>query len=54
MDDSKIVDLYLARDESAIKETRKKYGANAIFKGRNLEKASTQLERNGQVGGHKA
>ena len=28
MDDSKIVDLYLARDESAIKETRKKYGAN--------------------------
>ena len=40
--------------ESAMLEIRKKYGANAIFKGRNLEKASTQLERNGQIGGHKA
>ncbi len=28
MDGSKIVDLYLARDESAINETRKKYGVN--------------------------
>ena len=40
--------------ESAMLEIRKRYGANAIFKGRNLEKASTQLERNGQIGGHKA
>ena len=40
--------------ESAMLDIRRKYGANAIFKGRNLEKASTALERNGQVGGHKA
>ena len=40
--------------ESAMLEIRKKYGANAIFKGRNLEKSSTALERNGQIGGHKA
>lgn len=30
MDDSKIVDLYLARDESAIKETRQKYGKRLL------------------------
>ena len=40
--------------ERAMLDIRKRYGANAIFKGRNLEKASTALERNGQVGGHKA
>ena len=40
--------------ESAVLEIRKKYGANSIFKGRNLENSSTALERNSQIGGHKA
>ena len=30
MDDSKIVDLFLSRDESAIVETKNKYGKKLI------------------------
>jgi DNA polymerase V len=33
---------------------QKKYGKNAILKGMNLEKGATTIERNGQIGGHKA
>ncbi len=33
---------------------KKKYGKNAIVKGMNLEEGATAIERNGQVGGHKA
>ena len=38
----------------AMQSVRKKFGANAIFKGNNLIEGSTQLERNRQIGGHKA
>ena len=35
-------------------EIQKKFGKNAILKGTNLEKGATTIERNGQIGGHKA
>ena len=35
-------------------EIRKRYGKNAILKGLNLEEGATTIERNRQIGGHKA
>ncbi|MGM9946831.1 DinB/UmuC family translesion DNA polymerase [Floccifex sp.] len=37
-----------------ILDIQKKYGKNAIVKGTNLEQGATTLERNTQIGGHKA
>ena len=42
------------RLQGAMLEVRRKYGANAVFKGMNLLEGSTALERNKQIGGHKA
>ena len=42
------------RRQKAVLGIRKKYGKNAIVKGMNLEKDATAMERNGQIGGHKA
>lgn len=33
---------------------KKRFGKNAILKGMNLQEGATAMERNGQVGGHKA
>ena len=33
---------------------RRKYGPNAVFKGRDLLEGATTLERNRQIGGHRA
>ena len=47
----------LAREkrlQGAIRELRSRYGKNAIFKGNNLLSGATQLERNRQIGGHRA
>ena len=33
---------------------KNKYGKNAIFKGMNLQTAGTTIDRNNQVGGHRA
>ena len=33
---------------------QKKYGKNAILKGMNLQEDGTAMERNRQIGGHKA
>ncbi len=38
----------------ALAETREKYGPNAVFKGTNMLEGATALERNGQIGGHRA
>ena len=38
----------------ALAEVRMKHGPNAIFKGMNLLEGATTLERNKQIGGHKA
>ena len=40
--------------QNAMLEVRRKYGANAVFKGMNLLEGATTLERNQQIGGHKA
>ena len=40
--------------QEAMLNIKKKYGKNAIFKGMNMEEGATALERNKQIGGHKA
>ena len=42
------------RRQEAVLHIRKKYGKNAILKGMNLEEGATAMERNRQVGGHRA
>ncbi len=42
------------RQQEAILEIRRKYGKNAILKGMNFEEGATAIERNKQIGGHKA
>jgi DNA polymerase V len=47
----------LAREkkmQQAILEIKKKHGKNAILKGMNLEEGATTVDRNRQIGGHKA
>ena len=47
----------LAREkhlQEAIAGVRAKFGANALFQGKNLLEGATQLERNAQIGGHRA
>lgn len=40
--------------QQAMLHIKKKYGKNAIFKGTDLQEGATALERNRQIGGHKA
>lgn len=40
--------------QKAMLQIKKKYGKNAILKGMNFQEGATTIERNGQVGGHKA
>ncbi len=40
--------------QKAVLEIQKKFGKNAILKGLNLEEGATAVERNQQIGGHKA
>jgi len=40
--------------QKALVSIKRKYGKNAILKGMNLEDGATSVERNNQVGGHKA
>ena len=40
--------------QKAMLDIKKKYGKNAILKGMNLEEGATTMERNRQIGGHKA
>lgn len=42
------------RRQQAVLAIRKKYGKNAILKGMNLEEGATTVDRNRQIGGHKA
>ena len=42
------------RLQGAMLEVRRRFGANALFKGMNLMEGATTLERNQQIGGHKA
>lgn len=40
--------------QHAVLEINKKFGKNAILKGMNFENGATTMERNNQIGGHKA
>ena len=40
--------------QKTLLDIKKKYGKNAVLRGMNLEEGGTAVERNGQVGGHKA
>ena len=40
--------------QAAMLDIKKKYGKNAILKGTSLEEGATAMERNSQIGGHKA
>ena len=40
--------------QHAVLDIKKKFGKNAILKGMNLQKGAMTMERNNQVGGHKA
>lgn len=42
------------RVQKALIDIKNKYGKNAIVKGMNLEEGATAIERNKQIGGHKA
>ena len=42
------------RLESAMLDVRKKYGANSLLKGLNFREGATAMERNNQIGGHRA
>ena len=43
-----------ARIQHAVLDLKKKFGKNAVLKGMNLEKDAMTMERNKQIGGHKA
>jgi DNA polymerase V len=40
--------------QGALAEIRTRFGMNGIFTGKNMLKGATQLERNAQIGGHRA
>ena len=40
--------------QKAMLNIKDKYGKNAIIKGMNLQEAGTTIDRNSQVGGHRA
>ena len=40
--------------QKAVLDIKKKFGKNAILKGMNLQEGATAVERNSQIGGHKA
>ena len=42
------------RLQSAMLAVQGRYGKNAMLKGTNLEEGATTMERNRQIGGHKA
>ena len=42
------------RRQEAILEARKRFGKNAVLKGTNLQEGATQIQRNKQIGGHRA
>ena len=47
----------LAREralQGAMLAVRRRYGANAVFRGMDLMEGATTLERNQQIGGHRA
>ena len=52
--EEKAVLLKERKAQEAVLAIRKKFGKNAILKGTNLEEGATTIDRNRQIGGHKA
>lgn len=56
--EEKVVDdAYLEKEKNlqkALLDIKKKYGKSSVIKGMNLEEGATTLDRNKQIGGHKA
>lgn len=55
--DSKEKDQLMEKDnkiQKAVLNIKDRFGKNSILKGMNLEKSGTTIERNSQIGGHKA
>ena len=53
----KVTEQALAKERrlhEAMLSVKKRYGKNAMLKGMNLEEGATTIERNNQIGGHKA
>ena len=42
------------KKQQALLNIKRKFGKNAIVRGMNLEDGATAMERNRQIGGHKA
>ena len=40
--------------QKAVLDIKKKFGKNAILKGMSLQEGATAIDRNNQIGGHKA
>jgi DNA polymerase V len=40
--------------QEAMLSVKKRYGKNAMLKGMNLEEGATAIQRNDQIGGHRA
>ena len=40
--------------QKAVISLQKKFGKNSVLKGMNLKEGATTIQRNGQIGGHKA
>ncbi len=40
--------------QRAMLDIKRRFGKNAVLKGMNLEKGAMTIERNRQIGGHKA
>ena len=53
-EDKKVNQENESKIQNVMLEIKKKYGKNAILKGMNLEEGGTTIERNRQIGGHKA
>jgi DNA polymerase V len=42
------------RLQEVMLSVKKKYGKNAMLKGTNLQEGATMIDRNNQIGGHRA
>ena len=42
------------RRQEAVLDIRRRFGKNAILRGMNLQEGATAMDRNRQIGGHKA
>ena len=49
--------MQLNKEKQVLKtmiDIKKKYGKNAVVRGMNLKEGATAMDRNSQIGGHKA